>query len=548
VIDKKPDDKRAVAYLRVSTKDQDQYSPEVQEDKCRAYANRPDVKLQIVRDPFREAASGWKANARVEFYKMLEFIEKEKIPNLIYAYPDRLSRNTEDYVKLKATGVTLHNANSGISFSPNDPDDFEQIAAFEHEQVDSKKRSHQISKGVREGYAKIVEKGKFPHAVPLGYNPVWEYINGKMTKRISEDPVRGPLIQQMFRLFAQGTFTRKSITAKMRDMGLRSRKGNTISVSQIEKMLRNPFYAGGQFRWKGQLHDSAGDWSPLISKALFDEVQAVFAAKQTVHRRGPDYKYRGLFTCGLCGCAYIQEDKVRHYYRCTYQRQPCNKSGSPRLKESELDRLLEVSLDMLNASPNVFEWARNEIEETYCLNREAEELERVRLEAELKSTKEERTRAFQGFTKGLAADEDLVREEIARLSDRKAQIEARLKELGTAEEMIIQNSLDTLGILKDFKNQYLSTNPEKRRRMNFLLFRKITIHPIKRTMKQLWADPKAALMDRDYPLHIDWNQPFKWLYEDGLFRDLPDQTEEEFDINFRELLETARPQKQIERA
>ena len=55
---------------------------------------------------------------------MLDFIEKEKVPNLIYAYPDRLSRNTEDYVKLKATGVVLHNADTGISFSPNDPDDF----------------------------------------------------------------------------------------------------------------------------------------------------------------------------------------------------------------------------------------------------------------------------------------------------------------------------------------------------------------------------------------------------------------------------------------
>jgi len=514
------DDKRAVAYIRVSTKDQQDYSPEVQEDKCRAYADRPEVKLQIVRKPFQEAASGWKANARVEFYKMLDFIEKEKIPNLIYAYPDRLSRNTEDYVKLKATGVTLHNADTGISFSPNDPDDFEHTAAFEHSQVDAKKLSAKISKGVREAYPKIVEKGKFPHAVPLGYNPVWEYINGKLSKRIEIDPVRGPMIQQMFRLFASGTYTRKSITAKMRDMGLRSRKGKTISISQIEKMLKNPFYAGAQFRWKGQLHDSSGDWPPLISTALFNEVQAVFEAKRTVHRRGPDYKYRSLFTCGLCGCAYIQEDKVRHYFRCTYQRQACNKLGSPRLKESELDLLLETAIDLLDLEPDVYEWLKGETEETFRLNRETETVERTRLEAELKSLVEERARTLQAFTKGITADEGLVREEINRLNDRKARIEVRLKELDTGEEVIIRNSLDTLGILKDFKNQYLNADPEKRRRMNFLLFRKISVHPLKQSKKELLADPKRALLIGQYPLEIEWKEPFDWFFEGRFIREL----------------------------
>jgi hypothetical protein len=325
----------------------------------------------------------------------------------------------------------------------------------------------------------------------------------------------------MFRLFATGTYTRKAITAKMKDLGLRSLKGNPISRSQIEKtMLKNPFYAGGQFRWKGQLFDSAGDWPPLISKALFNEVQAVFDAKRTVHRRGPDYKYRGLFICGICGCAYIQEDKIRHYYRCTYQRKPCNTFGSPRLKESELDLLLETAIGMLDFEPGVYDWLTGEVEETFQLNRETEAVERARLEAELKSIVEERARALQAFTKGITADEGMVREEINRLSDRKATIDRRLKELDTGEETIIRNSLDTLGILKDFKHQYLSADPEKRRRMNFLLFRKISIVPLKCSKKELLADPKRALLLEQYPLEFEWNEPFAWLFEGKFIREL----------------------------
>jgi hypothetical protein len=325
----------------------------------------------------------------------------------------------------------------------------------------------------------------------------------------------------MFRLFATGTLTRKAITAKARDMGLRSRKGKTISVSQIEKtILRNPFYAGQQFRWKGQLYNSAGGWPPLISTALFNEVQAVFEAKRTVHRRGPDYKYKGLITCGICGCAYIQEDKVRHYFRCTYQRQACNKLGSPRLKETELDQLLETAIGMLDFEPSVYEWVKGEVEETFRLNRETEAVERSRLEAELKSLVEERARALQAFTKGIVADEGLVREEINRLNDQKARIDVRLEELDTAEEVIIQNSLDTLGILKDFKNQYLSAEPEKRRRMNLLLFRKISVHPLKCPKKELLADLKRALLLGQYPLEIEWNEPFDWLFEGKFIREL----------------------------
>lgn len=514
----KPGDRRAVAYIRVSTTAQDQFSPDAQLARCKDYAEEHGLEIK---KEYREAASGWKANARVEYFKMIEYIETEKIPHLIFYLPDRIARNTDDWKPLRETGVRHHDTVKNDSFSPLDPKDYKKRREFERALISAAEDSDDTRERVNTAYANKVSKGLYPHSLPLGFNRVYDTVNGKLAKRIEIDPIRGPMIQQMFRLFATGTYTRKQIATKMRDLGLRSRKGNTISVSQIEKYLKDIKYTGQQFRWKGE---GPQDWNdncpPLISRALFNEVQAVFEAKRTVHRRGPDYKYRGLFTCGVCGCAYIQEDKVWHYYRCTYQRKACNKLGSPRLKESELDLLLETAIDMLDFEPEVYEWVKGEVEETFRLNRETEAVERTRLEAELKALAEERARALQAFTKGIVADEGLVREEINRLNDRKARIDVRLKELDTGEELIIRNSLDTLGILNDFKNQYLSADPEKRRRMNFLLFRKISVQPLKQSKKELLVDPKRALLLGEYPLEIEWNEPFNWLFEGKFTREL----------------------------
>ena len=56
--------------------------------------------------------------------------------------------------------------------------------------------------------------------------------------------------------------------------------------------------------------------------------------------------------------------------------------------------------------------------------------------------------------------------------------------------------------------------------MNFLLFRKLAVHPLKQSKKELLADPKRALLLGEYPLEIEWNEPFSWLFEGKFTREL----------------------------
>ena len=534
---------KAVVYVRVSSKDQDQYSPEIQLDKCHAYAKARGLK--VVRD-FREAASGWKASARVEFYQMLEFIEKEGIVNLIYAYGDRLSRNTEDYVSLKATNVVLHNAVSGISFSPNDPEHYDQTAAFEHDQVEAKKFSAKNSHRVRGAYDKRVKEGLWPHSLPIGLKRAASELGGKIVRHIELDDTRNraTLVRQMFQLFAAGDCTRAQITAKMRDLGLRSRSGKPFSLSQIEDMLKDPKYTGRRFIWKGTLHDWLEDCPPLVPMALFDRVQEIFQNRRRgAITRARDYRYKGLLTCDFCGCDIIGdphekvlkrtgEKKTYVYYRCTsgkdaawyrehYNSPKCPMYYGPYHTEEDIDEFFETAIESLAIDPDIYDWMKGELEEGY------KNLEELR-QGELASRKKRITEieATQGLLAERAALsrpplQAIYERQLDSLEQEKIGVKARLESLEAGEEAVsLEDIHETLQLSKSLKENYLAASPEKRAELNKLMF--ITV----RITKEGWI-PTHDEGDECFtivPFYFVWNEPFRSLWEIGFIQGMSEAT------------------------
>lgn len=93
-------------------------------------------------------------------------------------------------------------------------------------------------------------------------------------------------------------------------------------------MLKDVFYYG-DFLWGGKKY--RGKHLPLISRELFDQVQAVFTGK-TKRAKGSkkqNLAYIGTLTCGDCGCAVTGERKRKKsglefiYYRCTNYHRNC---------------------------------------------------------------------------------------------------------------------------------------------------------------------------------------------------------------------------------
>jgi len=105
--------------------------------------------------------------------------------------------------------------------------------------------------------------------------------------------------------------------------GLRSHREKPIARSMLPQLLANSFYIG-LFRFAGETHE--GKHQPILSKALFDEVQNVMARRGRSHkpRRNP-LPYLGFIQCGGCGASITGErQKGHHYYRCTRKLGPCS--------------------------------------------------------------------------------------------------------------------------------------------------------------------------------------------------------------------------------
>ena len=107
------------------------------------------------------------------------------------------------------------------------------------------------------------------------------------------------------------------IAAELFSLGLRSKKGNRVSNSNIYKMLRNPVYRG-QFFWNGI--EYKGKHDSIVSASLWFAAQDMLGERSVEKpKQSYDFAYTGLMQCGHCGCAITAERKKDKYsyYHCT---------------------------------------------------------------------------------------------------------------------------------------------------------------------------------------------------------------------------------------
>ena len=148
------------------------------------------------------------------------------------------------------------------------------------------------------------------------------YLNDRNARGIVVDPAKAPLVRKAFELYATGNYALHEVRERMSGVGFLAYTGKRFSASNYQALFKNPFYYGVMLS-NGELFEGTHD--PIISKRLFDEVQAVMARKSKA--KTPElkpYLYRGLFRCGECGCAVTTETQKGHnYLRCTKRVSPC---------------------------------------------------------------------------------------------------------------------------------------------------------------------------------------------------------------------------------
>jgi site-specific DNA recombinase len=321
--------RNAVIYARVSSREQQQegYSIDVQLKLARAFASKNGFE---VAKEFVDVESA-KSSGRREFGNMVEFLKRSKTcRTILVEKTDRLSRNFEDEVLLNTLDLEIYFVKTGTLLSKT----AKPQTKFMHgiELVSSKYYVDNLREEVKKGMAEKASQGTYPGRAPYGYR------NNRSTRTIEIHPEKSTIAKLVFELYASGRYSLQSLSKEIKRV-----HGISISKTNLHKMLTNPFYVG-QFEWSGNVY--AGTQPPIISPALYEQVQSVLNGHNRPKYRKHQIAFRGLLKCAHCGCTVTGEFKKGKYvyYRCSYGCGPCK---LPRFREQEIsDQLGFVLADI----------------------------------------------------------------------------------------------------------------------------------------------------------------------------------------------------------
>lgn len=271
-----PPGKRAVIYLRVSTKSQvaTDYDPEgislpAQRKAC--YRKAEQLGLTIIDEYVEPGQSAREMTRRISFQQMLERIRRERDVDYVIVYKlSRMARNRLDdaivAADLKKRGVTLVSATEAIDESPVGQLMHGILAAF------NEFRSAEEGADIAYKMGEKAKKGGTLGKAPIGYINTIDRIDGREIRSVAIDEERAPHIRLAFEMYATGDATLQDIADELEDRGLRTRAtqarpSQPLSVSKIHALFRDPYYIG-QITYKGEAYH--GRHEPLISEELFD--------------------------------------------------------------------------------------------------------------------------------------------------------------------------------------------------------------------------------------------------------------------------------------
>ncbi len=103
---------------------------------------------------------------------------------------------------------------------------------------------NKISDNVKRSARKKLDEGTILGDSPIGYLNRPRVDKKKEKVDVYIDPMRGDLVKKLFEDYASGMYSMSEIRDLISDEGLVSKKGCKISKSQVEQILKNPFYYG----------------------------------------------------------------------------------------------------------------------------------------------------------------------------------------------------------------------------------------------------------------------------------------------------------------
>lgn len=302
--------KIAACYIRVSTDDQLEYSPDSQLEKIREFAKRNDMLLGEDNIFIEEdGVSGRKAAKRQQFQRMIAIAKSKPKPFdviLVWKF-SRFARNREDSIVYKSMlrkqlGIEV------VSVSENIGDD--KMSVITEAIIEAMDEYYSINLGeeVKRGMTEKAKRGEWNSIAPFGYR--------LENKQLVIHEEQAEIVREVFVRYVNG-WGHKKLAVWLNRIGVKTNRGGAIENRTVEYWLNNPVYHGyvrwtptGKTRRNYHNPDSIvekGSHTPIIDEELWNAVQERLQTQKQHYAKNrrestpTAYALAGIVRCSACG-------------------------------------------------------------------------------------------------------------------------------------------------------------------------------------------------------------------------------------------------------
>ena len=452
--------KRAVSYLRVSTREQAQRGGAAEGFSIPAQREANKKKAMalgalIVKEFVDRGESARSAN-RPELQKMLHYLQDAgDIDYVIVHKLDRLARNRADDVDinriLDQTGTRLISTTENIDQTPGGillHGIMSSIAEF---------YSRNLASEVVKGLSQKARAGGTIGRAPLGYlNKQGRDEHGREARWVDIDPVRGPLITQAFTEYATDRWTLSTLTNHLTAQGLTtvptpSRPSHPLGHNKLLAILRNPYYRG-IVTYQGVQYP--GKHQPLIDDATWQRVQTVLSQ----HRHGErqrihNHHLKTTIRCGQCGGRLIihnakaRNGQIYPYFVCSYRQRHRTECSFKAVLIDEVDIAIADLYHHIHITPEdrhtIEKYLRLELDHIYA----RQHTHTQQLTTQARKLKTQQAKLLEAHYAD-AIPLDLLKTEQARLTHELDHITRELATLTADRERVEQHLGEALALLE----------------------------------------------------------------------------------------------------
>ena len=480
--------KRAVSYIRVSTREQAQRGGSEEGFSLPAQREANKRKAQsmgaLVVKEFADRGESARSANRPELQKMLAYLKEDGgIDYVIVHKLDRLARNRADDVEInrafEEAGVRLVSTSENIDQTPGGMllhGIMSSIAEFY-----SRNLANEVIKGMGEKARNGGTLGK----APLGYvNVRGRDEHGREVRTVELDQQRSPLLRLAFSEYATGNWTVSQLAKHLAGLGLDvpatpSKPARPITKGRLHTLLRHPYYKG-VVQFQGV--EYAGKHEPLVDEETWQAVQAVLGSHRSGEReRMHNHFLKSTVVCGQCGSRLLVQNTkngkgVLYPYFICARRQRLHDCSF----KAVLIEVVEAQMQEVYRRLHVSETDRQEIER-YLLAElariEGEKDRNVRsLTARRTNLEDERRRLLQAHYGG-AVPLELLKEEQDRLGRELAGIQRQLDAYQADAKLVRAHVEQALDLLEDCYRLYMAAPDHLRKQLNQVFFERVLVNP-----------------------------------------------------------------------